>query len=172
MKKISSKINYDVLRDLNRSDTGSASPETGNSESNMAASSEKKGLKRQRSRKKDRSKGLAATANTFGKRLRPLISPSTKKNKTTLLVEPAVTATAAPSEALEPASACDPILPSEPAPDPLPETAPAPPPDPMEVGQLEDPHTEEDEEEEEEQCVSALQLIGDYGCEAEEEEIY
>lgn len=170
-KKISSKINYDVLRDLNRSDTGSASPETGNNAPNAAASSEKKGLKRQRSRKnKDRTKGLAATASTMSKRLRPLISTSTKK-KLAPSVEPAITSSV-PSETLQPTAASEPTPPLDTSPAPPPESAPPQPPDSTEVPQPEDPHTEEEEEEEEEQCVSALELIGDYGCEAEEEEIY
>lgn len=167
-KKISSKINYDVLRDLNRSDTGRASPETENSALNITASPEKKGLKRQRSRKnKDRSKGLAATTSTMGKRLRPLISTSSKK-KMAPMAEPAGSTTVL-SETLAPTPVCDPIPSPEPAPTISSEPVPA---EITEVPQPEDPHTEEEEEEEEEQCVSALELIGDYGCEAEEEEIY
>ncbi|KAJ0026730.1 hypothetical protein NQD34_017730 [Periophthalmus magnuspinnatus] len=158
-KKISSKINYDVLRDLNRSDTGSPVPETGNSALNMAADPEKKCLKRQRSRKnKDHSKGLAATASNMGKRLRPLIPASTKKKKASLVADHTDTTTTALSEVTQPSAR---------EPTPPPEPSPAQPP---ELPQAEDPHTEEEEEEEEEQCVSAIKLIGDYGC--DEEEIY
>lgn len=153
-KKISSKINYDVLRDLNGSDIGSTAPDTGNTVPNTATSPENKSLKRQRSRKnKDSSKGLAATASSMGKRLRPLIS--NRKKKTASQVELSVCTATAPSE----------------------EHVPLPPasePTPTEVPHTEGPHTEEEEEEdvEEEQCVSALKLIGDYGCEAEEEEVF
>ncbi|KAK7907515.1 hypothetical protein WMY93_016127 [Mugilogobius chulae] len=119
-KKISSKINYDVLRDLNRSDTGSPVQDSENTGINTAVNPEKKCLKRQRSRKnKDRSKGLAATASNMGKRLRPLIPVSTKKKNVTLAAEHTVTTTV-PSETAQCAA-------SEPT--PLPEPSPAQPSD-------------------------------------------
>lgn len=170
-KKISSKINYDVLRDLNRSDTGSSVPDTA---ANAAASPDKKRLKRQRSRKnKDASKGLAATANSMGKRLRPLIPTSTKKKKPVSPLKPPATITTAPPEDVPSLPTDLPTVPATPPEATPPETTPAstPAPAPVTVPHSEDPHTEEEEEEEdEEQCVSAIKLIGDYGCEVEEEE--
>ncbi|XP_072296379.1 transcription factor IIIB 90 kDa subunit-like [Eucyclogobius newberryi] len=163
-KKISSKINYDVLRDLNRSDTGSPVPETGNSALNIATIPEKKCLKRQRSHKnKDRSKGLAATANTMSKKLRPLFPASIKMKKASLVAEHTVAPTTALLETTQ-CTASEPSLPVEPSPAQPPDTIPPP----LEVPHAEDPHTEEEEEEEDEPCVSALKLIGDYGCEDEE----
>uniref|UniRef100_A0AAV2K5V8 Transcription factor IIIB 90 kDa subunit n=1 Tax=Knipowitschia caucasica TaxID=637954 RepID=A0AAV2K5V8_KNICA len=154
-KKISSKINYDVLRDLNRSDSGNAVLETADSALTTAADPEKKCLKRQRSRKSKDSKGLAATASSMGKRLRPLIPASTKKKKVPVVLEQMTPAVTAPEK-------------TQPAPREA--TPPPEPPPPAEVPQAEDPHTEEEEEEEDEPCVSALKLIGDYGC--EDEEVY
>ncbi|KAF7651313.1 hypothetical protein LDENG_00112900 [Lucifuga dentata] len=155
-KKISSKINYDVLRDLNRrgggegSDRG-ASPDRTTLDPPPPA---RKRLNRRRRRKtsSDASQGLAGIASIMGKRLRPLISSPPMKKRAAPQTENTVVMTAAP---MTTAAVED-----------------APPPDPQSPPSA--AVEEEEEEEEEEQCVSSLQLVGgnDYGREAEEEEVF
>ncbi|KAM3861141.1 transcription factor IIIB 90 kDa subunit-like [Diretmus argenteus] len=216
-KRISSKINYDVLRDLNsRGGSGNSSP-------SRPTSDPPAGRKRLNRRKKTSTKtnqGLAATASIMGKRLRPLISSTPKKKKATTQTENNVTVMTAPIEATQTSDAqappldpqtsypqalpLDPQTPDHQAPPLDPQAPPldlqtsepqAPPLDPQTLDPQAlplDPQTpdhleppspgaalvedgeEEELEEEEEQCVSALQLIGgnDYGCEAEEEEVF
>ncbi|XP_039637734.1 transcription factor IIIB 90 kDa subunit-like [Perca fluviatilis] len=147
-KKISSKINYDVLRDLNSRGTGSgggSSPSRSNAEADPpTATAAGKRLNRRRRRNSDANRDFAANASIMGKRVRLLLSSTSKKKKTALQAENPVTVAAAE-----------------------PDTAPSPP----LAGALVEAEEEEEEEEvvvEEEECVSALQLVGDYGCEEEE----
>uniref|UniRef100_I3JYB8 B-related factor 1 n=1 Tax=Oreochromis niloticus TaxID=8128 RepID=I3JYB8_ORENI len=155
-KKISSKINYDVLRDLNRG-TGSPTRSPDHTPDTTAA---RKRLNRRRRRKtSDSNQDLAANTSIMGKRFRHLISSTPKKKKTAHQVESTVsvvTETETPAETE-----------SNPPPDSTAETSPTllTAPSPVE-------EEEEEEEEAEEECVSALQLVGDYGCDADEEEIF
>ncbi|KAG1964262.1 transcription factor IIIB 90 kDa subunit-like [Pimephales promelas] len=156
-KKISSKINYDVLWDLNSK--GSGSNTTQQAEDVPAGGSGRKKLTRRKKQPNKSNLGLAKPASLMGKRLRPLISSAPKKKRT-----PTTLVTANITTMLPPAA---------------PEPPPAPTPPPMlEIGPVayEEPAEEEEENEEEaeESCVSAMELIGgnDYGCEAEEEEVF
>ncbi|KAM4713707.1 LOW QUALITY PROTEIN: transcription factor IIIB 90 kDa subunit-like [Anableps anableps] len=130
-KKISSKINYDVLRDLNQS---TASPSTPASEPTEGAATRKR-LSRRRRKTSDANAELSASATLMTKRFRRLISSSPRRKKAPAQVETAV--------ATETASEAAPEAPPGPAPADAPPLA----------------ETEE-EEEAEEDCVSALQLVG------------
>ncbi|CAM4692548.1 unnamed protein product [Leuciscus chuanchicus] len=156
-KKISSKINYDVLWDLNSK--GSGSNTTQQAEEVPAGGSGRKKLTRRKKQPNKSNLGLAKPASLMGKRLRPLISSAPKKKRTA-----ATPVTTNITTMLPPAA---------------PEPPPAPTPPPMlEIGPVayEEPAEEEEENEDEaeESCVSAMELIGgnDYGCEAEEEEVF
>ncbi|XP_040025587.1 transcription factor IIIB 90 kDa subunit [Gasterosteus aculeatus] len=153
-KKISSKINYEVLRDLNSRGTGSGggSSPTGvtSDPPNTAAATRKRLTRRRRKKTSDANRELAATTSIMGKRVRLILSSTPKKKKTTVQAEnPVPVTTDVPTEA----------SPANPAPEPDQSSAPSAPPTVVE---------EEEEEEEVEECVSALQLVGDYGCEEEE----
>ncbi|XP_041831414.1 transcription factor IIIB 90 kDa subunit-like isoform X3 [Melanotaenia boesemani] len=154
-KKISSKINYDVLRDLNR---GAGSASTSTSDPPDATATRKRLNRRRRRKTSEANQDLAANTTIMGKRFRHLISSPPKKKKTSVQVKNTVTMTT--ETATESAA--------ETPPDPVPETVSA--------SQEAPPPAEDEEEEEEveveEECVSALQLVGDYGCEAEEEEVF
>ncbi|XP_040920108.1 BRF1 RNA polymerase III transcription initiation factor subunit b isoform X1 [Toxotes jaculatrix] len=163
-KRISSKINYDVLRDLNSRGTGSgggSSPGRASSDSpepsNTSAATQKQLSRRRRRKTSDSNPDLAVNASIMGKRFRRLISSATKKKKTASKVENSVV-TMTTQTTTESAA--------EQSPDPEPDTSSTPTAVP--------PTVEEEEEEEgvEEECVSALQLVGDYGCEVEEEEVF
>ncbi|XP_032883406.1 transcription factor IIIB 90 kDa subunit [Amblyraja radiata] len=151
-KKISSKINYDVLRDLNSK--GSSSPGQEDSESNRTGSNSgsRRAAVAQR-RPGSNSRKLAAPVSSLGKRLRPLISAVPLK-KVAASESPAAESGPAVEQAAQPGAVLvesGPVLYNE---------------EEVEVEE------EEEQEEEEENCLSALQLIGgnDYGFEVEEEE--
>ncbi|KAK2855775.1 hypothetical protein Q5P01_004510 [Channa striata] len=151
-KKISSKINYDVLRDLNSkgSEGGGASSPSRSSDAPDPTTTHKR-LRSRRRKPSEVNQDLAANAAIMGKRFRRLISstPKKKKKKTASQEENSITKTA-----------------PERTTNPNPDSSSAPTDAPPTVVEEE----EEDEEVEvEEECVSALQLVGDYGCEAEEE---
>ncbi|XP_041814447.1 BRF1 RNA polymerase III transcription initiation factor subunit b [Chelmon rostratus] len=157
-KKISSKINYDVLRDLNSRGTGSgggSSPSRASSSDppDTNAATQKRLNRRRRKKSSDANRDLAANASIMGKRVQLLISSTSKRKKTAVQAENSVTIATDTTEAA-----------SEVTPDPEPDTnsTPAAPPTVLEEEE------EEEEEEVEEECVSALQLVGDYGCEEEE----
>ncbi|XP_069581175.1 BRF1 general transcription factor IIIB subunit b [Brachyistius frenatus] len=153
-KKISSKINYDVLRDLNR---GTGGPSRSPAEPPEAPAARKKLNRRRRRKTNEANQDLAANATIMGKRFRRLISSTPKKKKTCPQVgSPVAAATETTKDA-----------PAEAAPEPESETSSAPVAAPPPVEEEEE---EEEEEEAEvgEECVSALQLVGDYGCEEEE----
>ncbi|XP_045916222.1 transcription factor IIIB 90 kDa subunit-like [Micropterus dolomieu] len=88
-KKISSKINYDVLRDLNSRGTGSgggSSPSRASDDPPDTNAGARKRLNRRRRRKpSDANRDLAANASIMGKRVRLLIS-STPKKKTAIKI--------------------------------------------------------------------------------------
>ncbi|XP_076010475.1 transcription factor IIIB 90 kDa subunit-like [Genypterus blacodes] len=160
-KKISSKINYDVLRDLNRQGGGAGSdPGTSPDRATPDPPTATRKRPARTRRKKPNSNtrlDMIASATIMGKRLRPLISSPPLKKKAVPKTENAV-AVAAPTTKV--------AVDEAPPPDPQ-----AP---PLEAAVAADDEEEQEEEEEEEQCVSALQLIGgsDYGCEVEEEEVF
>ncbi|XP_072350352.1 BRF1 general transcription factor IIIB subunit b [Scyliorhinus torazame] len=148
-KKISSKINYDVLRDLNSK--GSSTPTREESDNSNRGSSNSRGKKGPAQRRPAaNSQSLAVPVNNLGKRLRPLISAVPSKR-------PAVNQ---PRD-----SGCGNSQPAPPV-SVLVESGP--------VVYNEDVEEEEEVEveEEEENCLSALQLIGgnDYGFEMEEDD--
>ncbi|KAG7334486.1 hypothetical protein KOW79_002893 [Hemibagrus wyckioides] len=142
-KRISTKINYDVLKDLNRSSVKSSPPEPKES---PGRSVQKKTTSTRPSRLNDFSTSLAAPASHFGKRLRPLIS--TQPAKKPVLDQLVSEAPEAPAVVTQNAVVV--------------ESGPV---------TYEDPG-EEEEEEEEEQCVSAMQLMGgdEYGYDFDEED--
>ncbi|XP_076777095.1 transcription factor IIIB 90 kDa subunit isoform X5 [Arvicanthis niloticus] len=146
-KKISSKINYSVLRDLNSK--GSGSPPRDDAQPPENASTKK--LSR---RKRTATKNSADPGTSMGKRLRPLVSaPPAKK--------------AAVGEALllsSPTLGAEPVKPSA----VLVESGP------VSYHPEEDADEEEAEEEDGEPCVSALQMMGgdDYGCDGDEDDGY
>ncbi|KAM4522087.1 transcription factor IIIB 90 kDa subunit-like [Odontesthes bonariensis] len=155
-KKISSKINYDVLRDLNRA-TGS--PSASSSDPPDAAVTRKRLNRRRRQKSSEANRDLATNTTMMGKRFRRLISSSPRKKRTPPQVEDAVTtATETTTEAAD-------VIPD-------PDTGSTPLLTPPPVEEEEDEEEVEMEVEVEEECVSALQLVGDYGCEAEEEEAF
>ncbi|XP_037605906.1 BRF1 RNA polymerase III transcription initiation factor subunit b [Sebastes umbrosus] len=168
-KKISSKINYDVLRDLNSRGTGSgggSSPSRAASDTPDASAATRKRLNRRRRKKtSDANRDLAATATIMGKRVRLLLSATSKKKKTAVQAETTVTMTT--DAKTESASEATPV------PEPDTSSTPAAPAPVVVVMEEEEEEEEvEMEAEGEGECVSALQLVGDYGCEAEEEEVF
>ncbi|XP_068610259.1 BRF1 RNA polymerase III transcription initiation factor subunit b [Brachionichthys hirsutus] len=155
-KRISSKINYDVLRDLNSRGTGSgggSSPSRSSSDlpDAAAAATRKRVARRRRKKSSDINRSLAATTSIIGKRVRHLISSASKKKKTAVQEERSVALTPEPTAEATPQPEAD-LGSGQVAPPTAPE------------GEEE----EEEEEEVEEECVSALQLVGDYGYEEEE----
>ncbi|XP_060773684.1 BRF1 RNA polymerase III transcription initiation factor subunit b isoform X2 [Neoarius graeffei] len=151
-KKISSKINYDVLRDLNSK--GSSSPAHKTDEVSGIVPGRKK-LTRRKKQPNKCNLGLAKPASLMGKRLRPLISSNPKKKRAATQIVPS--AAMLPPVTLE--------TPPAPTPPPVIESGPV---------TYDEPTEEEDEEEVEEPCVSAMKLMGgnEYGCEAEEEDVF
>eukprot|EP00066_Takifugu_rubripes_P006583 XP_003971499.1 PREDICTED: transcription factor IIIB 90 kDa subunit-like isoform X1 [Takifugu rubripes] len=149
-KKISSKINYDVLRHLNSKGKGSgggSSPCRASSDTSAAAG--RKRLPRRRKKPTGANVNLFTSADVIGKRVRLLISSTSKKKKVSLQAENLVAMTTDTAQALA----------ATVTPDPDPGPAPA---------AISPPTLLEEEEEVEEECVSALRLVGDYGCEEEE----
>ncbi|PNJ26018.1 BRF1 isoform 6 [Pongo abelii] len=146
-KKISSKINYSVLRGL--SSAGGGSPHREDAQPKHSASARK--LSRRRT---PASRSGADPVTSVGKRLRPLVSTQPAKKVAT-------------GEALLPSS---PTLGSEPARPQavLVESGP------VSYHADEEADEEEPDEEDGEPCVSALQMMGsnDYGCDGDEDDGY
>uniref|UniRef100_A0A8C5K6R9 Transcription factor IIIB 90 kDa subunit n=1 Tax=Jaculus jaculus TaxID=51337 RepID=A0A8C5K6R9_JACJA len=146
-KKISSKINYSVLRDLN-SKGGSSPPRED------IQPTERSSTKKLSRRKRAASRNSADSGASIGKRLRPLVSTQPAKK-------------AAVGEALlssSPALGAEPAKPSA----VLVESGP------VLYHPEEDADEEDAEEEDGEPCVSALQMMGgnDYGCDGDEDDGY
>ncbi|XP_030340860.1 transcription factor IIIB 90 kDa subunit isoform X3 [Strigops habroptila] len=145
-KKISSKINYNVLRDLNSK--GSNTPKKEDDSTDDSTNTKK--LSR---RKSIASRNIANPVNSVGKRLRPLISTQlTKKAATEEVTFPNAQAE---TPALEKAAAV------------LVESGP--------VAYNPDEEVEEEEiEDDDDHCMSALQLMGgnDYGCDVDDDDGY
>ncbi|XP_047390234.1 transcription factor IIIB 90 kDa subunit isoform X1 [Sciurus carolinensis] len=146
-KKISSKINYSVLRDLNSK--GGGSPQREGTRPAERASSRR--LSRRRT---PASRNGADPGACVGKRLRPLVSTQTAKKaamgEAVLPSPPALGA-----ELVRPAAV-------------LVESGP------VSYHPEEDADEEEADEEDGEPCVSALQMLGgnDYGCDGDDDEGY
>ncbi|KAK5879511.1 hypothetical protein CesoFtcFv8_022619 [Champsocephalus esox] len=159
-KKISSKINYEVLRDLNSRGTGSGTGSGGGSSPSRASPphspdspSVMKQLNRRRRRTSDANRELAANTSIMSKRVRLLLSSTSKKKKPAVQAGNAVTMTTDAS----PEASCPTAAP------------PSVDQDQQEEGEEEEEEEEQEVQEvEEEECVSALQLVGDYGCEEDE----
>ncbi|XP_055969665.1 transcription factor IIIB 90 kDa subunit [Sorex fumeus] len=147
-KRISSKINYSVLRGL---DTKGA-PAAGDAAAEQRPSTRRPPRKPPASRSRARPE---AAGPGVGKRLRPLVSTQPAKK--------------ALGEALRPPSS--PAFGAEPAP---PAVAVVVESGPVSYHPAEDAEEEEPEEEDGEHCVSALQMLGgnDYGCDGDEDDGY
>ncbi|XP_015205795.1 BRF1 general transcription factor IIIB subunit b [Lepisosteus oculatus] len=145
-KKISSKINYDVLRDLNSKGSGS-SPSKRQEDSGDNGTGAKKTSSHRKTT--STSRALATPVSSVGKRLQPLISAQPCKKRATE----------------QTACSSNPPAPSDPSQPVVVESGPV---------QYTEEDVEEEEEEEEEPCVSALELMGanDYGYEVDDEDGY
>ncbi|XP_032261933.1 transcription factor IIIB 90 kDa subunit isoform X3 [Phoca vitulina] len=145
-KKISSKINYSVLRDLNSKGGGSLQGEDAQPEERASA----RKLSR---RKTPAGRNGTDPGSSVGKRLRPMVSAQPAKKA-------AVGETSFPSS---PTLGAEPVRPAA-----VVESGP------VSYHPEEDPDEEDPDEEDGEPCVSALQMMGsnDYGCDGEEEEGY
>ncbi|XP_012520516.1 PREDICTED: transcription factor IIIB 90 kDa subunit isoform X1 [Propithecus coquereli] len=146
-KKISSKINYSVLRDLNSMGAGSPRREDARPEDRASA----RKLSRRRT---PASRNGADPVTSVGKRLRPLVSTQPAKK-------------AAVGEALlpsPPALGAEPVRPEA----VLVESGP------VSYHPDEEADEEDPDEEDGEPCVSALQMMGgsDYGCDGDDDEGY
>ncbi|XP_029453959.1 transcription factor IIIB 90 kDa subunit isoform X2 [Rhinatrema bivittatum] len=142
-KKISSKINYDVLRDLNSK--GSSTPKQ-EDESMDEISTPKKLSKR----KSTANRNIASSVSSLGKRLRPLVSTySAKKMAVEQVIHPNQQSSV--PELAKPLTV-------------LVESGP--------VTYNHEDDVEEEEEEEEDHCLSALQLLrgNDYGCDLDDDD--
>ncbi|XP_039992438.1 BRF1 RNA polymerase III transcription initiation factor subunit a [Xiphias gladius] len=140
-KKISSKINYDVLKDLNIKPGASPSRKPESPKKELSATT-----LTGRNRKPIRAGlSLSTPLSTLGKRLQPFITGQPNKK---LAVEQVANSNPLPEPAGAPASGV------------LVESGPV---------VYDDAAADEEEEEEEETCVSAMELMGsnDYGCDGD-----
>lgn len=145
-KKISSKINYSVLRDLNSKGGGGL-------RGGDTQPQERAGARKLSRRKTPASRSGTDPMSSVGKRLRPMVSTQPAKK-------------AAMGETLLPSS---PTLGAQPVrPTAVVESGP------VSYPPEEDPDEEDPDEEDGEPCVSALQMMGgnDYGCDGEEDDGY
>ncbi|XP_059951514.1 transcription factor IIIB 90 kDa subunit isoform X2 [Mesoplodon densirostris] len=146
-KKISSKINYSVLRDLDSKGAGSPHRED-------ARPPERAGARKLSRRKTPASRSRADPVASVGKRLRPMLSTQPAKK-------------VAVGEAL---------LPSPPSreSEPIRPTAVVVESGPVSYHPEEDADEEDPDEEDGEPCVSALQMMGgnDYGCDGDDDDGY
>ncbi|XP_032695532.1 transcription factor IIIB 90 kDa subunit [Lontra canadensis] len=145
-KKISSKINYSVLQDLNSKGGGSL-------RGGDAQPQERAGARKLSRRKTPAGRSGADPVSSVGKRLRPMVSAQPAKKA-------AVGETLLPSS---PSLGAEPIRPTA-----VVESGP------VSYPPEEDPDEEDPDEEDGEPCVSALQMMGssDYGCDGEEDDGY
>ncbi|KAM9090701.1 transcription factor IIIB 90 kDa subunit isoform 2-T2 [Megaptera novaeangliae] len=146
-KKISSKINYSVLRDLDSKGGGGPHKED-------ARPQERAGARKLSRRKTPASRSGADPVASVGKRLRPMVSTQPAKK-------------VAVGEALLPSP---PSLGAE----PVRPTAVVVESGPVSYHPEEDADEEEPDEEDGEPCVSALQMMGgnDYGCDGDDDDGY
>ncbi|GAB5573224.1 transcription factor IIIB 90 kDa subunit isoform X1 [Prionailurus iriomotensis] len=146
-KKISSKINYSVLRDLNSKGGGGLQEEDAQPEGRTTT--------RKLSRRKTPARRHRADPGTgVGKRLRPMASAQPAKK-------------AAAGEPL-------PLSPSTLGAEPARPTAVLVESGPVSYHPEDDPDEDDPDEDDGEPCVSALQMMGsgDYGCDGEEDDGY
>ncbi|XP_030739022.1 transcription factor IIIB 90 kDa subunit isoform X5 [Globicephala melas] len=146
-KKISSKINYSVLRDLDSKGGGSPHRED-------ARPQERAGARKLSRRKTPARRSGADPVASVGKRLRPMVSTQPAKK-------------VAMGEALLPST---PSLEAE----PVRPTAVVVESGPVSYHPEEDADEEDPDEEDGEPCVSALQMVGgdDYGCDGDDDDGY
>ncbi|XP_024613843.1 transcription factor IIIB 90 kDa subunit [Neophocaena asiaeorientalis asiaeorientalis] len=146
-KKISSKINYSVLRDLDSKGGGSPHRED-------ARPQERAGARKLSRRKTPARRSGADPVASVGKRLRPMVSTQPAKK-------------VAVGEALLPSP---PSLEAE----PVRPTAVVVESGPVSYHPEEDADEEDPDEEDGEPCVSALQMVGgdDYGCDGDDDDGY
>uniref|UniRef100_F7DQ77 B-related factor 1 n=1 Tax=Ornithorhynchus anatinus TaxID=9258 RepID=F7DQ77_ORNAN len=144
-KKISSKINYNVLKDLNSKGSSTPKREVEGPEEDSGST------KRLSRRKAIPSRTTAEPLSSLGKRLRPLLSTHPAKK-------------AAVGEAPAPGS-----LGAVPEPKPANVVVES---GPVSYNHEDDVAEEEEAEEDDDHCVSALQLMGgnDYGCEIDDDD--
>ncbi|XP_030202041.1 transcription factor IIIB 90 kDa subunit isoform X1 [Gadus morhua] len=171
-KRISTKINYEVLRDLNQGGSGPSSPPPPPSESSSSSTSTGRPRPPRRKKPNRKTNSLAATASIMGKRLRPLVSSIPKKKRDTSQVNrPTAPGQPAPST---PSTPLPPVTPQTTDTPPRQATPPqlATPPRDASTAREATPPLETLEEEEAEPCVSVMQLMAgnEYGCDTEEEE--
>ncbi|XP_029094784.1 transcription factor IIIB 90 kDa subunit isoform X3 [Monodon monoceros] len=147
-KKISSKINYSVLRDLDSKGGGSPHRED-------ARPQERAGARKLSRRKTPARRSGADPVASVGKRLRPMVS--TQPAKKVAVGEQA-------------------LLPSPPSleAEPVRPTAVVVESGPVSYHPEEDADEEDPDEEDGEPCVSALQMVGgdDYGCDGDDDDGY
>ncbi|XP_054423759.1 transcription factor IIIB 90 kDa subunit isoform X2 [Pteronotus mesoamericanus] len=144
-KRISSKINYSVLRDLDSK--GGGGPQRPD-----PRPADRAGARKLPRRKKPAGRSGADPVTGVGKRLRPMVSTQPAKK-------------AAVAEAL---------LPGAPAPEPVQPSAVVVESGPVSSPPEEDAEEEEPDEEDGEPCVSALQMMGGsgYGCDGDDDDGY
>ncbi|KAM5340050.1 transcription factor IIIB 90 kDa subunit isoform 1-T1 [Glossophaga mutica] len=144
-KRISSKINYSVLRDLD-------SKGGGGTQRPHARPEDRASTRKLPRRKKPASRSGADPVTSVGKRLRPLVSAQPAKK-------------AALGESL---------LPSAPGAEPGRPSAVVVESGPVSYHPEEDAEEEDPDEEDGEPCVSALQMLGgsDYGCDGDDDDGY
>ncbi|XP_060001740.1 transcription factor IIIB 90 kDa subunit isoform X3 [Lagenorhynchus albirostris] len=147
-KKISSKINYSVLRDLDSKGGGSPHRED-------ARPQERAGARKLSRRKTPARRSRADPVASVGKRLRPMVSTQPAKK------------VAVGEQALLPST---PSLEAE----PVRPTAVVVESGPVSYHPEEDADEEDPDEEDGEPCVSALQMVGgdDYGCDGDDDDGY
>ncbi|XP_026976592.1 transcription factor IIIB 90 kDa subunit isoform X3 [Sagmatias obliquidens] len=147
-KKISSKINYSVLRDLDSKGGGSPHRED-------ARPQERAGARKLSRRKTPARRSGADPVASVGKRLRPMVSTQPAKK------------VAVGEQALLPST---PSLEAE----PVRPTAVVVESGPVSYHPEEDADEEDPDEEDGEPCVSALQMVGgdDYGCDGDDDDGY
>ncbi|XP_057586605.1 transcription factor IIIB 90 kDa subunit isoform X2 [Hippopotamus amphibius kiboko] len=148
-KRISSKINYSVLRGLDGAGAGAG---TGRPLGEGAQPQDKAGTVKLSRRKAPARRGRADPAASLGKRLRPMVSTQPAKK---VAVGEAVLPSA-PSLGAEPVRPTAVVVESG----------------PVSYHPEEDADEEDADEEDGEPCVSALQMVGgsDYGCDGDDED--
>uniref|UniRef100_A0A8C1IYH4 B-related factor 1 n=1 Tax=Cyprinus carpio TaxID=7962 RepID=A0A8C1IYH4_CYPCA len=142
-KRISTKINYDVLKDLNKS-----SPKSLTRQTEDASAGAKRTLADRQRKPQLTSPKIGKIISSFGKRLQPLVcaQPSKKLALDQLRIGAPVATPAAPTQNAV-------VVESGPV-------------------AYEEPVDEEEEDEEDEHCVSAVQLMGgtDYGYDVDDDD--
>lgn len=142
-KRISTKINYDVLKDLNKS-----SPKSPTRQPEEASTGAKRTPVARQRKPQLTSPNIGKTISSFGKRLQPLVCAQPSKKL-------ALDQTGSGAPVATPAAPTQNAI--------VVESGPV---------AYEDPADEEDEDEEDEHCVSAVQLMGstDYGYELDDDD--